>query len=643
MLFITGKALLLRATQTSEGSSSISTAKDTVQNAHSLGVRVEHFTKFLKECNKLLQKIKQSSPAAADCAAHRDKSEGDITPINWKTQSRIILKFEDSDTSFKPIFKQFDKAQRLNYNSECGSPFVEGVVLRRQEKHENRYSTRKKTQNVAPKGGFCEACDYWYNCHLREHLLSDRHQNYSSNLDNFLSLNSIVNEMPDFNAFITRYRTSCGKISGASPVQPRNIISVQDKNLVINDVQKALSGNQPMGFSSESQSFQPVALNEIIHKLDKAGCEIKSQTTVQQVSHREQKTSDISWENGVNKSSRTSIHSNDVHMQTIARRDCSSQKEQITNVRKKLMSCSLVHHSDTTDHESEKTEEYEVENVLSRTTEQTSIHGIENNANSSMTEEYECTQKSNNLSSENKTEEYELPKVCSRIGLMNGCNRLSFSSDEAGNTNCELSKCADIKRLGNGLKTVATRLDGVSESDRDVSMMSEISMNSGTENTLDNTVIETRQESFIKSIPRTKEPKSSHCHPFANITNFWQSEKAKRNEIYRKQLDKSSRANMTLNISNTEENLKSKKRKHSIEDDADTKVYYSCKANGTKLKLCKVVTPVRKKADIRQYWKVRKAGGCRLVFSAEKRKDLPKPPCLQSNCSPVVKRRKCLF
>ncbi|KAL5016583.1 hypothetical protein ScPMuIL_006172 [Solemya velum] len=102
-----GKALLLKATQTSEGSSSVSTAKDTVQNAHSLGVRVEHFTKFLKDCNKQLQKLKQSSPV--ECVDRKEKLDRDFTPINWKTESRIILKVEDSDTSFKPIFKEFER------------------------------------------------------------------------------------------------------------------------------------------------------------------------------------------------------------------------------------------------------------------------------------------------------------------------------------------------------------------------------------------------------------------------------------------------------------------------------------------------------------------------------------------------------
>lgn len=54
---------------------------------------------------------------------------------------------------------------------------------------------------------------------------------------------------------------------------------------------------------------------------------------------------------------------------------------------------------------------------------------------------------------------------------------------------------------------------------------------------------------------------------------------------------------------------------------SSSNVYCAVQQSDMKLKLCKVkVTPIQQNGDLRHYWKVRKSGGCRLVFSAEKRK-----------------------
>lgn len=50
-------------------------------------------------------------------------------------------------------------------------------------------------------------------------------------------------------------------------------------------------------------------------------------------------------------------------------------------------------------------------------------------------------------------------------------------------------------------------------------------------------------------------------------------------------------------------------------------LYYSQQTSETKLRVCKVPrSPVQQKTNLKMFWKVRKAGECKLVFSATKRK-----------------------
>jgi hypothetical protein len=99
--------------------------------------------------------------------------------------------------------------------------------------------------------------------------------------------------------------------------------------------------------------------------------------------------------------------------------------------------------------------------------------------------------------------------------------------------------------------------------------------------------------------------------------------------------------------------VRSHRKQKKSHQGTSSSVYCAVQQSDTKLKLCKVkvtpvqqvnvtpvqqvkvtpvqpvnvtpvqqvnVTPVKQSGDLRHYWKVRKSGGCRLVFSAEKRK-----------------------
>ncbi|ESP01254.1 hypothetical protein LOTGIDRAFT_157428 [Lottia gigantea] len=92
-----------------------------------------------------------------------------------------------------------------------------------------------------------------------------------------------------------------------------------------------------------------------------------------------------------------------------------------------------------------------------------------------------------------------------------------------------------------------------------------------------------------------------------------------------------------------DDRLKPVKRKHSdVEEDC---VYYSEKTDETnlKIKLCKL-TPASQKTNLKMFWKVRKTGDCRLVFSAEKLKK-PLRDCNSDNTNrdnPSRKRQRTL-
>ncbi|XP_050401987.1 protein DBF4 homolog A [Patella vulgata] len=94
-----------------------------------------------------------------------------------------------------------------------------------------------------------------------------------------------------------------------------------------------------------------------------------------------------------------------------------------------------------------------------------------------------------------------------------------------------------------------------------------------------------------------------------------------------------------------DDRVKPQKRKH--DDVLDECVYYTKKTDDTKLKikLCKV-TPARQKTNLKMFWKVRKTGECRLVFSAGKsKKPLGESNDLNSNIhenSPSRKRQRTL-
>ena len=191
---------------TSDGQSSFGGGgMDPVQNARVLGVEVQLANIFLKDSNKLLHKLRHSKGDRKN----EEEMEG-ISPLKWKScdkENYNIIKLEDEDRLFKPSLKYFDNLPQIRYDADLISPFDKnGILHRKSEKTTtNRYSVNKKWLPTSKKGGFCEACDYWFKCSLREHLNSEKHAKFVKKCANYEKLDEIISKMPSFKDFISRF------------------------------------------------------------------------------------------------------------------------------------------------------------------------------------------------------------------------------------------------------------------------------------------------------------------------------------------------------------------------------------------------------------------------------------------------------
>jgi len=133
-----------------------------------------------------------------------------VSVISWDNEKENIpelyLKIEDEEAEYRPMFKQFETFPRLNY-SGTESPFETGITLTK--KNENNQGRKKATGGGALRGGYCESCDHWYNCTLREHINSEKHREFITKTENFQALQNLTQELPNIDAFVKTYGLSC--------------------------------------------------------------------------------------------------------------------------------------------------------------------------------------------------------------------------------------------------------------------------------------------------------------------------------------------------------------------------------------------------------------------------------------------------
>jgi hypothetical protein len=80
------------------------------------------------------------------------------------------------------------------------------------------FSNTKKTVPVN-KGGYCEACDYWYKCSLREHIKSAKHEKFVKDQTNFQHLDDVINKLPSLSDFLLKLDDLTGQVKTSVQIQ----------------------------------------------------------------------------------------------------------------------------------------------------------------------------------------------------------------------------------------------------------------------------------------------------------------------------------------------------------------------------------------------------------------------------------------
>ena len=197
LVYFIGQALLQKASVANQGSGNSMGGYSLLQNATNLGLKIQTVSIFIRSSAKYLSKLKPQTKAL-------DKNDATcgMSPILWDNEKEnaptCFIKIEDEEMLYRPLFKQFESFPCISY-SGTDSPFDTGVTLN--QKNENQL-TKKKAVGGALRGGYCESCDHWYKCTLREHLNSAKHRQFIETSENFQSLNKVAHGLPDIKDFV---------------------------------------------------------------------------------------------------------------------------------------------------------------------------------------------------------------------------------------------------------------------------------------------------------------------------------------------------------------------------------------------------------------------------------------------------------
>ncbi|XP_063412459.1 uncharacterized protein LOC134695178 [Mytilus trossulus] len=678
-----GRALLLKANAQSNKRRSSVGGNDITQNALNLGVKVDQASIFLRDSSKFVHAVKKTKKT--------NELDG-ITPLEWtesEKENTCCLKIEDTEQLYKPLIKHFETFPSLFYNEEVASPFVKGVVLTKQtDKIVNRYSTAKKTV-TSNKGGFCEACDYWYKCSLREHIKSAKHEKFVKDRTNFDHLDTVINKLPSFSDFFVKLNKVPGKESNMDTEMPllhvcnelsenqneKDILDCAMPNLssCIVETIDVLDSEMPslhkeFPYDHDDTNTQDSGTGRDIQDgefCDVSKCDITDKHLIKRTNSDSALPPDEEFpiQNVCCTPSLDYHNDNAVFMDEITHKSTNtltSVQNVTSNVRKKFSKISLFENnqdiSETCDSYSsikdrlyqensivspQKVEKSfcfsEISSPSSKGTGQSNfkdlvtnwIHEIENSAHipkqdscdrktkndiysdissvaTDLTEEYNPQDYHTMIRSTTDKSEVTKEGINSLYGNINIVNENSCSRDSI--SLISMPETPEIKKTTfSGCKfgilddSYATPDNTLCASDTSVySMISECTT----------------------SNQRSKGPSSQftpHSEKSLDCENIGSNSKHVHEPL-----------KIKINLSEIKKNEKKAKRKVKVKrrifpenpkENYDS--FYQMHQQGEmKIKLCKVAkTPVQKNGDLMSYWKVRKSGGCRLVFSSEKRKE----------------------
>jgi len=109
-----------------------------------------------------------------------------------------FVKVEDTESNFRPFFSQYVTFPRLDLDGDLSNGIfkcAESIrpVAVRKNVSTPAASTRKQ-QKVWNKRGYCECCDTMYD-DLSQHLSSRDHQRFVENVENFASLDKLIDQI----------------------------------------------------------------------------------------------------------------------------------------------------------------------------------------------------------------------------------------------------------------------------------------------------------------------------------------------------------------------------------------------------------------------------------------------------------------
>lgn len=171
---------------------------DFVQNVYVLGVDIQRVLKFLKEIEYMNIKQKKCNKVGV--------MDG-IEFLIWSEKENcFMIKCEDMEKNYKFLMKYLDFFFSVNYGLELVFFFDKNVFLcRKLKENVNRYVIEKQVLSIMKKGGYCEVCDYWYKCILRQYLNSEKYLKFIRNLINYLVFDEIMGKLLCLELFLKKF------------------------------------------------------------------------------------------------------------------------------------------------------------------------------------------------------------------------------------------------------------------------------------------------------------------------------------------------------------------------------------------------------------------------------------------------------
>ncbi|KAK3606195.1 hypothetical protein CHS0354_010843 [Potamilus streckersoni] len=261
-----GKALLLRASQNAECGSS---SQDPLENARSLGVKVQLANSFFQSTNKFLAQVKKQR-------SNKKKDDRGISPISWHKKDKDcnpVVKVEDLQHLYRPCMKQFEHFPTVKFNGDFGSPFSVGVVLFEQNDNNEQIPKKKASTRLMQIGGYCETCNHWFKCTMSEHLQSGSHKSFVSEPGNFDSLGKIINDLPDLTKFLSKYCSSddhvpgiCDKMDEEESLEKESALELlsEDVDQVLKEIGPNLDFDVPMETDSPGSETESYDIEKLL-------------------------------------------------------------------------------------------------------------------------------------------------------------------------------------------------------------------------------------------------------------------------------------------------------------------------------------------------------------------------------------------